>query len=213
VPAPAGDQTALGIPSLRANLLGPFSITFGKQSAGPWRRPPAKRLCELVLVSAARRVSREAVRDALYPSLGSAEAARAISQALSQARAALSGLGRTGRALLRADRTHIWADPLIPLEVDVEVQEENLSLALDAEPGLERDNLLVFAVGDDRALLEDELSAEWAVRPRERLDWLRQEARLGLARDRAKGFGRTGPAVPARQTNATQRYRWHRCSG
>ena len=50
------------------------------------------------------------------------------------AHGALSGLGGTGRALLQADRTHIWADPLIPLEVDVEVQEEALNLALGAEP-------------------------------------------------------------------------------
>ena len=168
-------------PYARVNLLGPFSITIGSQSAGPWRRPPAKRLCQLVLVSSAHRVSREAARDALCPSLGPDEAARAVSQALSQARAALSGLGGTGRVLLQADRSHIWADPLVPLEVDVEVQKENLSLALDAEPGPERDDLLALAVGDDRALLEDEPSAEWAVRPRERLDWARQEARLAFS--------------------------------
>ena len=35
--------------------------------------------------------------------------------------------------------------------------------------------------------------AEWAVRPRERLEWDRQEARLALARDRARGKGRSQP--------------------
>jgi predicted ATPase/class 3 adenylate cyclase len=179
---------------LRVDLLGPFCVRLGERTAGPWPRPVAKRLCGLVLVSPGRRVSRVAACEALFPQLAAHEAARGLSKALSMANAALSGLGDPGRALLQADRMHIWADPPIPLEVDVEVQEDTLSSALDAEAGLERDELLALAVRDDRTLLEDEVYADWAVRPRERLDWLRQEARLALARDRAKGFGRCGPA-------------------
>ena len=45
---------------LRAKLLGHFLITLGDTSGGPWRRPTGKRLCELVLVSPGRRVSRGA---------------------------------------------------------------------------------------------------------------------------------------------------------
>ena len=41
--------------------------------------------------------------------------------------------------------------------------------------------------------LEDEPEAEWAVRVRERLEDLRQEARLELARDRSRGVGRARP--------------------
>jgi len=190
---PAGDAQGLGAAALRANLLGPFSVAFGDKSAGPWRRPSAKRLCELVLVSPGRRISREAVHEALFPNLGPAAAARALSQALSMARAALSKLGAPGRDLLLADRAHIWANPGTALEVDLEVGEKRLRSALGAKPGLERDDQLASALVDQGALLEDEAFADWALRPRERLEWARQEARLALARDRARGTGRSRP--------------------
>ena len=61
------------------------------------------------------------------------------------AHAALSTLGGSGRGLLQADRTHIWADPGVPLEIDVELEERDLSVALEAEPGLQRDKLLALA--------------------------------------------------------------------
>ena len=41
--------------------------------------------------------------------------------------------------------------------------------------------------------LEDEPEAEWAARVRERVEYLRQEARLELARDRSRGVGRAHP--------------------
>jgi DNA-binding SARP family transcriptional activator len=66
-------------------------------------------------------------------------------------------------------------------------------MALAVAPGLERDDHLVAALADGGTLLEDEQEAEWALRPRERLDWLRQEARLALARDRTRGEGRSHP--------------------
>ena len=65
--------------------------------------------------------------------------------------------------------------------------------ALKTEPGMERDNQLVVGLADEGTLLEDEPVAEWAVRPRERLEWARQEARLALARDRTRGKGRSRP--------------------
>ena len=109
------------------------------------------------------------------------------------ARAALSALGEEAPGLVQADRTHIWADPSTPLEIDLDVQEERLRSALKTEPGIERDNQLVLALADEGTLLEDEPVAEWAVRRRERLEWARQEARLTLARDRARGKGRSQP--------------------
>jgi DNA-binding SARP family transcriptional activator/tetratricopeptide (TPR) repeat protein len=177
---------------VQANLLGLFSIERGDKSAGPWSRPNARRLCQLVLVSPGRRIGREVACEALFPNLPPTRARRALSTALSLARAALSNLGGPGGDLLHADSALIWANPAIPLRVDVELQEEKLRSALEAEPGRERDDHLALALVDDGAFLEGELG-DWAVRPRERLDWARQEARLALARDRTRGLGRSQP--------------------
>ena len=51
-----------------------------------------------------------------------------------------------------------------------------------------------MALGEEGVLLEDEPYADWALRRREDLESLRREARLALARDRARGYGRSGPA-------------------
>ena len=155
--------------------------------------PPAKRLLELLFISPGRRTGREEACEALFPHLGPAAAARELSKALSMARAALAPLGKEAAGLIRSDRAHIWADPGTPLEVDWEAQEERLRSALKTEPGMERDNQLVVGLADVGALLEDEPVAEWAVRPRERLEWDRLEARLALARDRSRGKGRSRP--------------------
>jgi len=90
--APAGDAQSHSVAPLRANLLGPFSVRLGEMSAGPWARPNAKRLCELVMVSPGRRISREAARNELFPMLVPQKADRELSKALSLARAALSNL-------------------------------------------------------------------------------------------------------------------------
>jgi hypothetical protein len=54
---------------VRVTLLGPFTIKLGGRSAGPWYRPPAKRLCELVMVSPGLRVGREVARELLFAEL------------------------------------------------------------------------------------------------------------------------------------------------
>ena len=61
------------------------------------------------------------------------------------------------------------------------------------EPGGPRDATLSVALGQEGALLEDEPYADWALRPREALELLRQKARLELARDRTRGRGRSQP--------------------
>ena len=92
---------------MQVKLLGPFSVTSGGRTAGPWPRPSARRLCELVLVSPGRRVSRDLVCEELFPGLDPRAAARSVSKALSMARVALSGLGPHADALLMADLTQI----------------------------------------------------------------------------------------------------------
>ena len=191
--------------AVRVRLLGPFSVVSGGRAAGPWPRPSARRLCQLVLVSPGRRVSRDLACDELFPDLDPRAAARSVSKALSMARAALAGLGEPGEqgepgnpgepVLLEADLTNIWASPAV--EVDATEHEQALRAALALGPGHERDDLLVAALADDGELLADEPYADWALRPRERLEALRQEARLALARDRAKGAGRAEAVLAA----------------
>ena len=192
----AGPVRDLGGPSvarLRANLLGPFSITLGERGAGRWRRPSAKRLCELVMVSPGRRVGREAACDVLFANLGPAAAANALSRALSMAREALSLLGEEASGLLRADRGQIWVPSDLPIDVDLESHQKALRSALSMGPGSGRDEALAGALAEEGVLLEDEPYADWALRPREALELLRQRARLELARDRTRGFGRSQP--------------------
>ena len=169
--APGGEAESSLSTSVQANLLGLFSIELGDKSAGPWSRPNARRLCQLVLVSPGRRTTREVACEALFPNLPPARARRALTTSLSLARAALSNLGGPGLDLLHADSALIWANPAIPLRVDAELQEEKLRSALETEPGIERDNQLGLALMDTGAFLEGEIG-DWAVRPRERLDWL-----------------------------------------
>jgi hypothetical protein len=120
-------------------LLGPFSIKLGERSAGPWYRPPAKRLCELVMLSPGLRVGREVARELLFADLAPAASATAISRALSLAREALSALGKEVPGLLRADRAHIWFSDEVPLDIDLVAHEEALRSALAMGPGGRRD--------------------------------------------------------------------------
>jgi predicted ATPase/class 3 adenylate cyclase len=193
VAPPAGDAEPPNAVALRVNLLGPFVISLGPRSAGPWPRPTAKRLCELLLVSPGRRVRREAAGEVLFPERSRAVVARALSTALSNARTALATLGTGAPGLIRADRGYIWADASYPLEVDLDLHQQRLALALGSEPGSERDRMLVLALTEQGILLEDEPYADWAIYPRDQLERARQEARLALARDRAKGLGLSTP--------------------
>lgn len=195
MPAPAGDFG--GSTPVRVKLLGPFSISMGERSTGRWERPPARRVCELLLVSPGRRLAREAMCAVLFPEVRPDAALKALSKAVFYARAALAELGPRGASLLQASRAHIWADLGARYEVDLEIHEERLRSALAAAPGLERDDRLVLALSEQGVLLEDEPFADWAVGPREHLDRMRQEARLVLGRDRAKGMGRAAPEAVA----------------
>ena len=193
------DVGGSGVARVRVTLLGRFAITRGERSAGPWYRPSAKRLCELVMLSPDRRIGRENARELLFAHLAPPASANALSTALSLARDGLSPLGDLASELLRTDRAHIWAHEDIPLDIDLKTHEEALRSALSLEPGERpRDAALSMALVEDGVLLEDEPYADWALRPREALELVRQRARLELARDRARGRGRSGPRLSLR---------------
>lgn len=189
-------QTAATGQAVRGRLLGQFAITAGGRAAGPWPRPSARRLCALLLVSPGHRVSRDLACEELFPNLDPRAAARSLSKALSMARAALAELGEPGTALpsaglLRADLTHLWLAPGIAVDADDLTAALRAGLAMPA--GQARDDALGAALADDAELLPDEPYADWADGARDRLNALRQEARLALARNRAKGIGRSAP--------------------
>ena len=192
------DAEGLGAARVRVTLLGRFAITLGERSAGPWYRPSAKRVCELVMVSPGRRIGREMARELLFAHLAPAASANALSTALSLARVALSPLGDVASGLLRADRAHIWAHEDIPLDIDLVAHEKNLRAGLATEPGGPRDAAFCTSLAQDGVLLDDEPYADWALRPREALELLRQRARLQLARDRTRGWGPQGPRLSLR---------------
>ena len=175
---------------VQVKLLGQFSVSAGSRVVDAWPRPTARRLCALVLVSPGRRVTRDLAYEELFPRLEPRAAARALSKALSMARSALAELGPDGAALLAADLGHIWAPP--DVVIDAEVCAAALRAGLAMAPGPLRDDQLAAALAQDGELLADEPYADWAIRAREQLAALRQEARLALARDRAAGVGRAG---------------------
>ncbi|MGO9657830.1 MAG: AAA family ATPase [Acidimicrobiales bacterium] len=186
---------------LQARLLGPFSLSRGELTAGPWERPSARRLVQLLLVSPGRRMTRDAAREALFPHMGPEASRRALNKAISMARAALAYLGEDGRCLLVAEAGLVRADGTV-LEVDCESQVQALENGLAMAPGTARDEQLSAALANEGVLLEDEPYSDWALRPRGALDKLRQEARLALARDRTKGYGRPAPTEVVRAWEA-----------
>jgi class 3 adenylate cyclase/tetratricopeptide (TPR) repeat protein len=148
-----------------------------------------------LFVSPGLRLSRESTCEILFPNLGAARAANGLSKALAMARAGLAALGDGAQGLVIADRAHIWLPPSAAVEIDYVRHQAALAAALRLGPGAERDEALSSALAADAVLLEDEPYADWAIEPRAQLDALRLRASLELARDRARGRGRSGPAA------------------
>ena len=178
---------------VEVTLLGPFTVKFGERTAGPWGRPTAKRLCELIMMNIGRRTSREWAWEVIFPDATAVPSGVALSKALSLARRSLSSLGPGASNLLQSDRAHIWVSDDVTISVDFLDHEEALRTALSLEPGYRRDAALVMALAEEGVLLEEEPYADWALRPREALELLRQRARLVLARDRSEGHGQNRP--------------------
>ena len=95
-------------------LLGRFVLTGGGPSIRSWPRPSARRLCQLVLVSPGRRVSRGSACEALFPSLSPEAAARSLYKVQSMARLALQTAGASRRLLLLLVPTRAKSGPTRP---------------------------------------------------------------------------------------------------
>ena len=117
-----------------------------------------------------------------FPHLEAVKAATALRKSLSMARSALSALGHDATQVLAADRDRIWVDATragLSLEVDLDTHQAALRGGLALAPGADGDERLEAALAQEGTLLEDEPYADWALRRREAIEALRQEARLG----------------------------------
>ncbi len=168
-------------------------LSGGQKAAGPWPRLRSKRILALVFLSPKRRISRELACEALFGDLAPRSASSALYNALSSARGVLAALGQPATAVLGTDRADIYISPTAAIEVDLNLHEQAIAAALQMTPGAGRDEALAIALSEERALLEDELYADWSVRRRDRLELSRQAARVALARDRSTGYGASGP--------------------
>ncbi len=170
---------------VRVSCLGRFAVEPAPGVvAGPWGRPTARRLVAILVLRPNHLASREELAAWLAPDLSPIRAANAVSKALSMARAVLHRSAPGTVEWLASDRTNVWLIPNFALEVDVEQHQQALRCALATSPGPSRDAALSAALAEDRPLLDDEPYADWAAPARDRLEALRQEGRLELARGR-----------------------------
>ena len=163
-PVAPGSYTGPHEQCVEVRALGQFSISVEGRSVGPWPRPTAKRLCQLVLLSPGRSITRDLGCEELFPKLAPGVAVRALSKALSMARQALSHLGEPAASMLEADAANIWAKGEVPVSIDVEHHEAALKEALDIGPGQRRDDQLMAALAEQGVFLADEPYLDWPCR-------------------------------------------------
>ena len=186
----------LATPAVRVQLLGRFAVLLPDgRRAGPWARPTARRLVQLLCLRADRRIGRDELAEILFPQLSPASAANGVAKALSMARSAIGPVGPRRVPALEADRSSIWLAEKVDIDIDLERHVAEIRAALARPPGAARDAALVAALGTEATLLAEEAYVDWAVVAREELDELRMTARLALARDRADGHGDSAHAA------------------
>ena len=117
---------------MQVTLLGRFGIAARGRVVSEWPRPSARRLCELVLVSPGRRVSRDLACEELFRASSRARPPGRCPRRFDGPRA-LTELGPDGAALLSADLLHIWASP--DVAVDAGTRSAALRAGLAIPPG------------------------------------------------------------------------------
>src|SRR3989442_4422488 len=105
-------------PALGVRMLDGFAVELADgRRVGPWSRPSARRLVQVLLLPTGHRVGREELAETLFPRLSPERAANAVSKALTLARAALE---RGGPRVLEADRATIWLREDVGLALDLD---------------------------------------------------------------------------------------------
>jgi DNA-binding SARP family transcriptional activator/tetratricopeptide (TPR) repeat protein len=171
----------VGETRLHAQLLGRMRVTVGGHAVTAWPRPSARRVVALLLLAPGHMLSRDVIAERLFPHLDSARAGRAISKALSMARAALSEAG-SGSDVLAADQAKVWIAEHVSIEVDLLEHLDVLETALEAPdlgPSVEQLRRLTT---DARPVLPDDAYEDWAIETIDRIERARREAAIRLAR-------------------------------
>jgi DNA-binding SARP family transcriptional activator len=158
---------------LKVMLLGPFSVVDGPGAAPAPLFRKAQDLLTLVLISADRRVLREAAAEALWPGAAAETSRKAMRQALWQIHHATDGGVTDGRRLLLTDSDSLVVNPDRRVWVDVPVFADAARVAQAAVPGsLDPANLggLASAATLYRGPLHAGCYDEWCLVPRARLE-------------------------------------------
>src|SRR6266851_1186860 len=133
-------------PALRVRMLDGFAVELADgRKVGPWSRPSARRLVQVLLLSTGHRLGREELAETLFPRLSPERAANAVSKALTLARAALE---RGGPRVLEADRATIWLREDVGLALDLDDHLASLRAALAESDSARRDELLEAALAE-----------------------------------------------------------------
>jgi DNA-binding SARP family transcriptional activator/tetratricopeptide (TPR) repeat protein len=168
--------------ALLGELFGRMRVTVdGRQPVVSWPRPTARRLVALLLLAPEHLCSRARVADALFPHLEPDRAGRAVSKALSMARAVLDE-AEVGPSALDADRQNIWISDHVHVEVDVLDHLTALEQAMATADEDLRVERLRDALREDRPVLVDDTYEDWAMEVAEHVERARADARLSLAR-------------------------------
>lgn len=192
--------------TVRIQLLARFNVLLPRgQRAGPWGRPTARRLVQLLALREDHRIGREEAAELLFPDLSPSGAANGVAKALSMARSAIGPVGPDGVPALVSDRASIRVHDTIQLACDLGDLRGALGAALAMPPGDAREAALVSALATDATLLPEEPYASWAMAARQELEELRHAARLELARDRTRGHGHADPPSVAAAWTAVAR--------
>src|SRR6266536_3505920 len=158
------------MPSCTIHLLGGFRVEVDGRPVGvhAWRHRRGAELVKLLALTPRHRLHREELIDALWPDLAPEAGAANLRKAVHFARQALGG---EEAIATRGGVVELW--PGGPLRIDAEEFEDAVAAALRSNAAKGAARAAQLYAGD---LLPEDLYAEWAQGPRERLRRLHVQA-------------------------------------